>query len=68
MNNEDDEKAIVECFITIDPNEKMIYLNEDNCSGCKYPYKNLKDLIGNIKFYFGFYHEDLFKKRKNKRK
>lgn len=68
MNNEDDEKAIVECFITIDPNEKMIYLNEYNCSGCKYPYKNLKDLIENIKFYFGFYHEDLFKKRKNNRK
>lgn len=67
MDNEDD-KEIIECLITIDPNEKMIYLDEINCSGCKYSYKNLKDLIDNIKFYFGFYHEDLFKKKKSKRK
>ena len=51
MDNEDD-KEIIECLITIDPNEKMIYLNEINCSGCKYSYKNLKDLIDKILFWF----------------
>ena len=61
----EDDEEIIECFLTIYPKEKIIYLGEPCSSGCKYSYKNFNDLIRKIKFYFGFYHED---KLKNMRK
>lgn len=41
MNEEND---CIEVNVTVDLSEKMIYLGEENSSGCKYPYNNTQEL------------------------
>ena len=61
----EDDEEIIECFLTIYPKEKIIYLGEPCSSGCKYSYKNYKDQYRKVKQYYGLYDKD---KLKNMRK
>lgn len=50
----------IEYNIVIAPKEKIIYISGENSSGGKYPYKNLDDLIQNIKNYLKTYYREIF--------
>ena len=42
--------------MTIDTEEKMLYIGEENSSGAKYPYNNIDELMNQIRFYLENYY------------
>lgn len=58
INLQDVIKLLEELNIamTIDVKNKILYIGEENSSGVKYKYNNVKDLEDKIKFYLEYYY------------
>lgn len=67
MNEEDN---CIEVEVTVNLNEKMIYLYEEDGSGCKYPYGNMKELGEIFKRYIedALYARNINKELENDKK
>lgn len=48
----------VSFIVEIDKNEHLVYITQDNGSGCNYNYENKEDIVNAVKFYLDNYLED----------